>query len=86
MNYQNKKTFRITLIYFAILFLGIICTPTVHAQNKNYSFVTQWSAYANDTSYIAGIAINSSGTVYTTMQRIPGCSSDNSKISISNML
>jgi hypothetical protein len=38
------------------------CTRT----KENYSFVTQWSAYANDTSYIPGIAVNSSGTVYTT--------------------
>lgn len=66
MKYQNKNTFRITLIYFAILFLGIVCTPTAHAQNENYSFVTQWSAYANETSYIAGIAVNSYGTVFTT--------------------
>lgn len=66
MKYQNNNTLRITLIYFAILFLGIICTPSAHAQNENYPFVTQWSADANDTSYIAGIAVNSSGTAYTT--------------------
>jgi len=46
MKYQDKNTFKITLMYFAILFLGIICTPTAHA-NESYSFVTQWSAYAN---------------------------------------
>jgi hypothetical protein len=40
MKYQNKNTFRITLMHFVILFLGIICTPTAHAQNANYSFVT----------------------------------------------
>jgi hypothetical protein len=52
-------------MYFAILFLGIICTPTGHA-NESYFFVTQWSAYANNAPYDNGIALNSSDNNYTT--------------------
>jgi uncharacterized membrane protein len=61
MKYQNNNTFRMTLIYFVILFLGIICVPTAHAQNENYSFVTQWSV--KDSRYYEGIALDSSGNI-----------------------
>ena len=65
MKYQDKNTFKITLMYFVILFFGIICTPTAHAQNQNYSFVTQWSDPTLN-NQPNGIAVDSSGNVYTT--------------------
>jgi len=44
MKYQNNNTFRIILMFFALLFLGSICVSTAHAQNENYSFVTKWGS------------------------------------------
>jgi DNA-binding beta-propeller fold protein YncE len=64
MKYQNKNTFRITLIYFAILFLGIICVPTAHAE---YSLAGPWGS--NSTGPVqfklpGAIAVDLSGNVY----------------------
>ena len=64
MKYQDKNTFKITFMCFVILFIGIICTPTAHA-TESYLFDTQWSADENNTPWYAGIALDSSGNVYT---------------------
>ena len=67
MKYQNKNTFRIILMYFAILFLGSICASTAHAQNENYSFVTKWGSSGSGDGQFGGphgVAVDSSRNVY----------------------
>jgi hypothetical protein len=41
MKYQNKNTFKIALIFFAVLCLGSICASTAYAQNTGYTLVKQ---------------------------------------------
>jgi PKD repeat protein len=42
MKYQNKNTFRIALLCFAIFFLGSICASTAHAED--YSLAGKWDS------------------------------------------
>ena len=67
MKYQQANMFKIALICFAILLLGLISASITHAQTENYSFVTKWGSFGTGDrqfEYPTGIAVDSSGNVY----------------------
>jgi hypothetical protein len=58
MKYQNNNIFRMALMCFAVLFLGLICASTAHA---GYVLNKTWGS--GQFSKVTSIAVNSSGNV-----------------------
>jgi len=67
MKYQNANIYRITSIFFAILFLGLLSASVTHA--GTYSYVTQWGSVGSNIGQFynpVGVAVDSSGNIYVT--------------------